>query len=237
MKTRLLPPACKAAVLSLVATSVGPPLSGVQISGFTESGMAFSGLYAGIADTVLNLRPEETGRGPGIGIPVGIIQSLSIELNGGDPDPAILESLLPVLNHLDAGTVEWLLAWLESQARDGNWRTVYRWADLFAELPAPLAEALKVRILKARSLWGLGLYRRLEKELEALNRTVPPIEAPLGLCRLNALALMRANHPGEALFWAALPGLRIPVAVGPAARELEALADELRRAHDSTIQP
>jgi hypothetical protein len=217
-------------VLLAAALVAGGMAHGLFVEGQTTGGMAFAGETVSVDGEALHLDPGHGSATARIGLPLASIATLSINL----PQSALadtanaLENMVALLPYCDSATLQRLLQWTESRAGTGDWTTVHLWATRLAEAAPEGADALGARILLARSLEALGLFQQLDAALAALNKEVPPLRAPLQLCRLNAGAASRAKQPRAARFWAELPALRIPAATGPLAEELAALAAGLR---------
>jgi hypothetical protein len=208
----------------------GAQAHGLFIEGRTTGGMAFAGETVSVDEEAVHLDPGHGGATTRIGVPLASIAMLSFglpQLPAGET-AAALENMAALLPHCDSATLQRLLQWAESRADAGDWTTVHLWATRLAEAAPEGADALGARILLARSLEALGLFQQLEAALAALNEQVPPLRAPLQLCRLNARVNARAKRPQQARFWAELPALRIPAAAGPLANELAALAAGLQ---------
>lgn len=206
-----------------------PATADLPLSGRTRGGMEFSGRLAGATVDALHILPPESPESSLIGIPTDSIESLTIPF----PDPPSsrfgdeIERLLPLLHLWDRPSREALLAWAGSLPAAGDWARLHLWTTALARSAPEGALRQRAALLKARSLHEIGLFIQLDEELETLNKAVSPLEAPILLCWLNAHRARARGETEQASFWARLPALRIPVASGSLAEQLQAFLTSL----------
>jgi hypothetical protein len=211
----------------------------IRVTGESHSGMRFSGKVAAMDAGTVHLDPEGRATNGRIGIPVATIArvSLAFPQSAGPELAHELEALQGLISQCDTPSIRQLLDWVARCAEAGDWTTAYLWSGRLAETAGDPTAAMQARLLQARALDALGLYRELAQMLEEMNATVAPLEAPLELCRLNAESRRRAGDATGARFWAELPALRVPAGRGPEAARLAHLADELARAESDNLHP
>lgn len=197
--------------------------------------MEFRGTLEGVTGDALLVREAGSHSSLQIGIPFSSLESLVISLpdNPGASTNRDLESLLPVLSALDLTSRESLLAYLDRRGDRGDWTDVYVWTRRLETVGTRPALLGRIRLLKARSLHALGLYRQLEEELASLGELIAPVEAPPLYCWLQASLLVRRDAFPEARYWARLPFLKIPVPREPVMDRLAELGDDI----DKQIEP
>ncbi|HKJ90552.1 MAG TPA: hypothetical protein VJ960_05430, partial [Oceanipulchritudo sp.] len=206
-----------------------PATADLPLSGRTRGGMEFSGRLAGATADALQILPPDSPESSLLGIPTDAIESLTI-LFPDPPSPRFedhIERLLPLLYLWDRPSREALLAWMDSLPAAGDWPRLHLWTTALAGSATEDALRQRAALLKARSLHELGLFIQLDEELEPLNKAVPPLEAPALLCWLNAHRARARGDTEQARFWARLPALRIPVASGSVAEQLQAFLPSL----------
>lgn len=231
-------PRLLAACFALSAFSEAFPLT---VGGSGSSGLHFEGELAGLAGGVLMVDPLDGDPSLQIGVPVSSLESLTIRLPAA-LDTSVtrdLETLLPVLAKFERESVASLLGYLELRGAAGQWTDVYLWTRKLGNVPLDTDLLQKTRLLKARSLHALGLYRRLGEELAVLEESIPPIAAPPVYCWLQAVRLARQEAWSDARFWARLPFLTIPVPRDPLMDTLAGLSADLTRRLEPTslLQP
>jgi hypothetical protein len=216
-----------AGILFLAAVEAGA----LFIQGSSSTGMEFRGELEGVTGDALLVREPGSHSSLQIGIPFSSLEALAISLPD-IPDASTdsdLESLLPVLPLMDPASWESLLTYLNRRGDRGDWTDVYVWTRRLETALTSPALLRRIRLLKARSLHALGLYRQLEQELASLGELIPPVEAPPLYCWLQASLLVRRDAFPEAGYWARLPFLKIPVPREPVMDRLAELGAEIEK--------
>lgn len=198
----------------LMAASV---LNGLEVRGQTEQGSEFTGMLLSLHSGTLHFRSKnDSGRSP-VGIPIDSLASLHLEIN--EPYPANLarqlESFVPVLQFLDRETRYALTGWARLIGESGDLAGAYLWSDRLANVSPEPDVRLGAGLVKAWSLWQMGLLRELGGQLEDLNQAIEPLEAPPLLCQLNSSYWEWRGDVNQSCFWRELPDLRIPSKQSP----------------------
>jgi hypothetical protein len=173
--------------------------------------MDFHGRLANLEGKMLFLQSGD-GTGPVIGIPLGEIEHLlPVFLPDKGPELLLeLEPCAPLLELFPGPVLDQLVDPILAEAERWSWQDAYRWASRLEEVLKSPGLRLHAQLVKCRALYRMGHYEELDRLLDALSHTIPPLAAPPLLCWLNAERFSLSGHSAEAEYWASLPALQIP---------------------------
>lgn len=210
--------------LTLLALVASVPLRGIEISGSTAAGMAFSGKVVAMDGERLLIR-ESPPDGPLVGIAVKDIGHL--RLPSATTPLQELEPLAPLMHLLDEDARQRIMEVLASWAETGDWATVYTWTGHLLNKPGSSSTDTALPLLRMEALLAMGFHDQAREAAFALASRTDRLNAPPRLCRIMALVLEREGDPAGALDWARLPSVQLPMCRGPLSRELAELCQRL----------
>lgn len=232
----LLPVFCTLfAAFSLYAHS---PRTNGSIEITTSHQQSHKGHLLAVTPASVLLLPPKSNAAARLGIPRDQIQQLRFTPAAEFPAGRLNQwnSLQPLLHRLHPDSANHLLADLQALLhQNGKARTVFHWAESVATRSPLPSTRHKATLTAAEALAHLRLWEPLRQRLPDLNKAFPPLKAPPVLCALNAQIALRDRQTDQAVYWATVPDLQIPLPKGNHADQLRKLAAFLRQSPDQPI--
>jgi len=201
--------------------------NGLVLKGVTRTGLTFEGTVIASGEDHLKIRPLHQQAFLEVGIPLADVARLDLVPQAHNQPLSLqqIELLRPLLRHLSTAGTEVLVKWLRGDVVKGEWEWRYHWSTTLLEARDEPALKCSIALLQVECLKHLGLFARLEARLDELNSIHQPLEAPVGLCHLNAFVAERNGRWEEVYFWARLAFVRIPSLPPGKGATLQELAD------------